>query len=233
MARREARALQCAARMRNHCPLALALVLAVSMLAACATATRPEPDAAPPPTLHAQLTEPVHLAIDPLTSTGDVTAAEHQGSDWLPSRVPLTIETGAFELASVGDDLVIHSFEVDLAPIALPMLPGTAQLTDIAVRLPAPVTIGVTWQGSDDAVAIATLDLQLVWSFTANGGTLPLGTQALPAVPIALAMHGEHGSVTAEIGLDQPGQLWSWADLLALDDLALQLPAQTAPAVPQ
>ncbi len=205
------------------------LLLVLSSTAACAVATPSPSDAGPPASLRTQLAEPIHLAIDPRASTGQITAQEHDGSDWLPAEVALAIDDGGIELASRdADELVLHALEVDVAPIALPMLPGDTYLTDVSVRLAAPVTIGVTWHDNDDAIAIATLDLELAWSLSANGGTLPLATQQLAAVPIAIALRGAHGTATASIGIDQPGQLWTWADLLALDDLALQLPAATA-----
>jgi len=229
IAPRQARTLQCGARMRT---LSISILISVvSSLAACGVASPTAPvDAGPPASLRAQLAEPIHLAIDPRGSTGQITAQEHAGSDWLPAEVALAIDDGGLELASRdADELVLHAFEVDLAPIALPMLPGDAYLTGVSLRLPAPATLGVTWHDNDDAIAIATLDLELVWSLSANGGTLPLATQPLAAVPFAIALRGAHGTATASIGVDQPGQLWTWADLLALDDLALQLPAATAP----
>ena len=219
--------------MRNPSLLiALALLCLVTPLAACAEATAPAaPDAAPPPlTLREQLARPVLLAVDPVASTGAVTASERAGSGWRPAHVALQVDAGAFTLTSRGSALVLHAFEVDLAPIALPMLPNDAQLTDIAVRLPGPVTVGVTWQDDDDAIVLATLDLELDWSFTAAGAKLPLGHQHLPAVPLAITLHGEAGAATGALALDQPGELWSWADLLALADLSLQLPASSAPA---
>ncbi len=208
-----------------------ALVTLVTTVAACAAATAPPaPDAAPPPlTLREQLARPVQLTVDPVASTGAVTASEREGAGWRPAHVALQVDAGAFSLTSRGSALVLHAFEVKLAPIALPMLPNDAHLTDIAVRLPGPVTVGVTWQDDDDAIVLATLDLELDWSFSAAGAKLPLGHQHLPAVPVAITLHGEAGAATGAIALDQPGELWSWADLLALADLSLQLPASTAP----
>jgi hypothetical protein len=208
----------------------LALLFTLPFFIACAEATPAAPDAAlPPPTLEAQLHDPVVLDIDPSASTGEITASEHEGETWEPAKVPITIDEGAVMLESRGTDLVLHALEVDIAPISLPMLPGNAQLTHIALRLAAPAAIGVTWQDTNDAIAVATLDLDLVWSLTASGGTLPLGTQHLPSVPIAIVLHADAGVISASIGIDQPGALWSWADLLALADLSLVLPAHRAP----
>ena len=223
------------ARMRNTSRLiSLVLLTLVAAVGACAGATPlGPPDAAPPPpTLREQLARPVELVVDPAASTGAVTASEREGSGWRPAHVALAVDAGSIGLASRGSGLVLHAFEVDVAPIRLPMLPNDAQLTDIAVRLAGPVTVGVTWQDDDDAIVLATLDLELDWSFSAAGGKLPLGHQHLPAVPLAITLHGEAGGATGAIALDQPGQLWSWADLLALADLSLQLPASTAPAGP-
>lgn len=215
--------------MRNT-SLLIALAL-FTLTAACAEATAPEaPDAAlPPPTLREQLARPVQLTVDPVASTGAVTASEHAGAGWRPAHVALQVDAGTFSLTGRGSALVLHAFEVDLAPIALPMLPNDARLTDISVRLAGPVSVGVTWQDDDDAIVLATLDLELDWSFAAAGAKLPLGHQHLPAVPLAITLHGEAGGATGALALDQPGELWRWADLLALADLSLQLPASTAP----
>ena len=200
---------------------------------ACATAGAPDtPDAAPPPSLHAQLARPVRLVVDPTASTGDLTAREHAGTSWTPAHVALAIDAGELRLERRGETaLSLRALEVDVAPIALPMLPGDAHLTGVALRLAAPAMLGVTWQDADHAVALATLDFELAWSLTASGGTVPLGTQHLAAVPIAITLGREGAAATAAVALVQPGELWSWADLVALDDLALELPARTASPV--
>lgn len=192
-------------------------------------------DAPPPPnSVRDRLTTDRSTRLDVGAQVaGQIGAMERSGDGWTSTTVPLSITSGAIEM-SAGDDgaLALSVATVDFASIAIPpsVIDGNAKLTHIELRLAnPPVALAATWQDDDHATVDATLDLALDWTFEANGGSFALGPQALPAVPVTLALSGDGEHVELTASLAQSGPVWSWASLIEFDDLALTLDASTQP----
>ena len=143
------------------------------------------------------------------------------------SRVTLPIESGEIiASADLSGAIVVTGFGLGLSPLALPIHDDT-QLSHVRLDLSTPAPATTTWQSEDAASATASLALALSWSLTVQGTTSPLGDQAFPAVPIALALEGDGAEVGATLTVAAIGKLWRWADLVELDDLSLTLVAAT------
>jgi len=201
-------------------------LLLVSVLSGCSTSPLGEPAA--PSTVRERLATPTRLLVTVGSSAGAITVGHH-GDDgtWQTSRVALPIESGALT-ATVDRDgrVVVTDFSLGLAPLALPGQVDT-QLTHVHLALSAPATAETSWRDDDSASATAALALALSWELTVDGASSPLGDQAFPAVPLALALAGDGAAVEGAVTIAAPGKLWSWASLVELDDLSLTLAAST------
>lgn len=206
----------------------LVLVFAAFAIAASAcTATPTGPAASVRERLE---TAETPLAITTLESAGSITAQRRSSGTWVAGYVDLTVEHG--DLVVTADDrgaITLERLSVDLGPIEIPksVLGYAAQLTGVHVESKRPVRVMTTWTGDDDASATAPVDLELTWSLTIDGQTSPLGAPHLPAVPIELLLSGNGENVHAEARVLSPGIVWSWADLVKLEDLSLILAATT------
>jgi hypothetical protein len=204
----------------------VALVVVVAAFAAC-TATPSGPAASVRERLEAAETP---LAIEMSESAGSITAQRRSAGQWIAGFVELTVEHG--DLAVTADDtgrITLQRLAVDLGPIEIPesVLGYAAQLTNVHVESKRPVGVKTTWTGDDDATATAPVDLELTWSLTIDGHTSPLGAPDLPEVPIELLLSGNGEVVHAEARVLSPGIVWSWAELVKLEDLSLILAAAT------
>ena len=202
-------------------------LLALCLVSACSTApTGAEP--AQPSSVRERLATATRLLVAPGASTGAITVGHYSDGAWRSSRVALPIESG--ELVASADPasggIVVARFGLGLAPLALPIHDDT-QLTHVRLTLGAATPAETTWQGEDAATARASLRLTLSWSLTVASGTSPLSDQQFPAVPIELALAGDGEMVDGTLTVAAPGKLWSWADLVELDDLSLTLAAAT------
>jgi hypothetical protein len=116
-----------------------------------------------------------------------------------------------------------------LAPIDIPatVIGHGAQLTDVRVDVAAPVPLTTAWLDDNEAHGSAKLELALSWTLTVDGSTLALGAPDLPPVPAELVLTGDGPVVHGELRVQAPGELWSWASLLKLEDLMLIVSAET------
>lgn len=185
------------------------------------------PSAAPPATsLHDRLSAgPVRLA---LAGTGSVNA-EHRaaGDRWIGGGADVTIASGELIAQLEGDRLVTDTFGLAFDPIELPpsLFGRPASLTGVRLTLPSAASAAPTWTTSEQASAVLELQLDLAWSITIAGGSFSLGDQHLPAIPIELELTSAGSDVDARLELRPTGELWSWAALVRISDLALSLTA--------
>ncbi|MEO6774509.1 MAG: hypothetical protein ABI467_16065 [Kofleriaceae bacterium] len=203
------------------------LALFVAACTAPDPATPPAPDFA---SVHDRLaSEPTRLFIPGDGSTGSLVAAHYTSGGWVAGTSALTIDTGALVAKLAGDQLIAQSFEVSFAPIDLPesVFGKPAQLVEVRVTLAAPATAAVTWTGANDATASLPLQLDLAWSIAIDQAVTPLGTQHLPVIPLDLALTGAGDHVDGSFAIHAMGDLWSWAGLLELSQLDLQLSGAT------
>jgi len=193
-------------------------------IAGCSSAV---PEAPAALTVRDRLAQPTQLFVGAATSSGSITASRNSHDGWQDGVTTLAIADGELD-ASVDANgaLDIALFEIELQPIDLPadVLGQPAQLRDIRVELAGEPAVAASWTDDDDATAIATVALSLDWTLAVNGGAAPLGTQQLQGVSLAIALGGGGGApVTATIDASAMGELWSWADLVRLEGLALSL----------
>lgn len=199
------------------------------LLAACAAS--PTPDSPPFASVQARLAAaPTQLFVATTLDAGTLGAEHYTGSGWQSGSASLSISSGAF-VASIdgGGALVVSTFDVAFDPIDVPesVFGSPAQLTNVQLQLPAPASAAATWSDADDATATVPVELSLAWALSVNGGTLPLGAQALPTMPLDVALSGDGATVTAALTLQANGELWQWADLLKLTELDLAASAET------
>jgi hypothetical protein len=163
-------------------------------------------------------------------SGGSITARRRTSDGWASGTATLSVSHGELTLvAGKRGSLSIDHLALDLGPVELPssLLGYEAQLTDIRLRSGRPTASATVWTGDDLARTTAQLPLELTWSLTIRGEPSPLGAPRLPPVPIELVLTGDADSLRAELSARSPGLLWSWADLLKLEDLTLFVTAST------
>lgn len=173
---------------------------------------------------------PTKLFVGSEASTGTITARRWTHEGWVEGQTQIAIENGEV-LGSVNGlgNLDLRTFEVGVAPIDIPeeVFGKPAQLTDVRVRLPKALTGELAWSSDDDATAQLTLALDIDWAIAVDGKKTPLGTQHLPPVPVDLAITGGGDHIDASIDMHAAGELWSWAGLLEMTALELDLSAAT------
>ncbi|MEZ4368933.1 MAG: hypothetical protein R2939_22030 [Kofleriaceae bacterium] len=201
-------------------------LLALPLLAACdlpASASGSDPELA-----RAQLaTAPLAVDVATASSGGAVTARLWADGAWTEARVELPIVTGSGMVSATDagelslDELALELGTIELAPSALG---ESAQLTDVRVELVEPALAErTTWLDDDTATAAAMATLRLRWSLVRDGEALPLAPQVLPPMPLSLAVAGDGYGVDLQVGVDGSGPVWAWADVVELEDLALEL----------
>jgi hypothetical protein len=197
-----------------------------SVLEGCAVAG---PSDAPTPTpisMRDRLAAgPIRLAI---TGTGSVTA-EHRaaGDRWVGGSAGVTVSSGELSARLEDERLVTESFDLSLEPIELPpsLFGRPASLTGVRLTLASATGAVPTWATSERASAVLELPLDLAWSITIAGGSTSLGVQHLLPVAFDVELTGTDRGVDARLEVHEAGELWSWAALVRLSNLALSLAA--------
>lgn len=163
-------------------------------------------------------------------SGGSITAKRRTSDGWASGTAALSVSHGELTLAAgKRGSLSIDHLALDLDPVELPrsLLGYEARLTDIHLRSGRPTASATHWTGDDLARVTAQLPLELTWSLTIRGEPSPLGAPRLPPVPIEILLTGDADTLHADLRARSPGVLWSWADLLKLEDLTLFVTAST------
>jgi hypothetical protein len=172
--------------------------------------------------------EPANLTVDAAASAGTI-AAEHKVSGgWSAGLVDLAIQRGDFTVAlDEARGVTLETLVLEIGPIEIPesVLGYPVQLTDIRLQLAEPVRVDAFWSTDDEARGDTEVEIVLAWSLVNHGTKAPLGAPDLPPVPAELALAGTGTAITGELRASAPGELWSWAGLLRLQDLALVLTA--------
>ncbi len=178
----------------------------------------------PPASARAYLEAGADVEVSPADSAGTIGAAHHTPDGWVSGLTDLTIDAGTIALSTTSDGaLEIDDVSLDLGSIAIPetVLGYDVALTDVHVGLKAPVAMVPEWDGDNAAHARAELELAITWSLTNHGTTSPLGSPKLPSLPVELDITGSGAGVNVEMRVTAPGTLWTWANLLELQDLTL------------
>ena len=173
--------------------------------------------------------EPTRLFIPGEGSTGSLVASHYTSSGWVSGTANLTIDNGELVAKLSADQLVADKFDVGFAPIDLPdsLFGKPAQLVDVRVTLTSSASGAASWTDADDATATLPLQLDLSWSIGIDNKVTPLGTQHLPVIPLQLTLTGGGDHVDGAFTVHAMGDLWSWAGLLQLSEIDLQLSGAT------
>jgi len=206
-------------------------VTSLLLLCSACSAEIVTPDPSPPESVRERLElGETQLLISSAESAGAITARRRTGDGWSAGFVELEVQTGEVVASADGEGVItLERLAIDLGPIEIPpsVLGYEAQLTNVKLEIAGPARVATTWSGDDESRGMVELELELSWSLSHHGSTLPLGSPELPLVPVELVLTGDGSVVHAELRLRSPGELWSWADLLKLEELTLILSART------
>lgn len=210
------------------------LVAAVSALVVgCASSEPADPNAGadgPRATTRELLAKDTDLFVSPTTSGGAITARRWSPDGWVSAEVPLVIDNGVVVASAPADGsspLAISTIDILLAPIDLPYpAPNVAARLDrlkLDLAKGPLVPTNTKWSANDEsASATAEASLVLSWAVAIDDTITMLGPQHLPPIPVDVHISGGDGrSVLATLTFDLRGEVWGWADLIALDNLRL------------
>ena len=162
-------------------------------------------------------------------STADVTAASVEGG--VTATVSLPMSSGSLTVQARDDGtLAVTALELDLGHVAIgpeSFPPDGLDLEGLALTLGSDVDAAADWSGDASAMnGSATTELLLDWSVATAGATLPLATEHIARVVVALAVsRADDGTVVLDVQASRDGVFWTWADLIDLADLRVSLKA--------
>jgi hypothetical protein len=201
------------------------------LLCSACTASVATPDD-PPDSVRERLErDDTQLLMSPADSRGVITAGRRTSDGWQTGIVDLHVESGELVLsADSSGAITLQHFALALAPIDVPasVIGHGAQLSQVRLDVAKPVRVDASWTDDNDSHGKVELDLVLSWALVVDGSTAPLGAPNLPAVPGELVLTGDGSVVHAGLRIHAPGELWSWAGLVKLEDLELVLAARTS-----
>jgi hypothetical protein len=197
-------------------------------LVGCIDSHKPEAPVAP--NVRARLSEPTKLMVAPASSTGSLTASRYTHDGWQDGTIAVTMANGELDASAAADgQLSVSGFSINIDPIDIPpsVFGKAVTLKDVRLVLADKIQAATSWSDADDAVALASVTLDLQWTLVVDNNASPLGAQHLTGLPVAITLSGTGAEVDAAIAVDAVGDLWSWADLFKLTALHLQLDANT------
>lgn len=209
--------------------LSFALFASFSLVA-CAASNPPEGPSSDA-TVRERLATPTKMLVTVGASTGTLTASRYTHDGWQDGSLAIAIANGELDAHAAADGtLSFDGFTINVDKIEIPesVFGKAAELQDIRLVLSGAPTVTTTWVDDNDALATAKVALDLSWSLSVDGAVAPLGTQHLGPLPFDLALTGSGDQVDAKIALHASGDLWTWASLLKLTELDLDLSATTA-----
>ena len=205
---------------------------AVVMVVGCTGPDAPAEvaDAMPAQSLRERLgaVAPVRLGVVARERAGTIGAARRAHGAWDGGPVQLGLESGSIVLhANREGALELRELALELSPITIPedLVGQPAEFTQVKVALHEPTLVPTTWTGGDAVQGAVALELDMAWSLAFAGTELPIGAPDLPAVPATLVVTRTSAGVHAVLALREPGEIWSWAGLVQLADLTLEVTA--------
>lgn len=204
------------------------LIVFISVLTACAS-NPPEGPAAS--SVRERLGQTTKMLVSAPDSTGSLTASRYTHDGWQDGTIAIAIANGELDaVAGANGNLTLGTFSINVGPIDIPqsVFGKPAQLKDVRLVMTGKPPAETAWTDDDDATATANVSLDLSWTLAVDGNAAPLGTQHLGPLPLDVTLSGSGAEVDATIALHATGDLWTWADLLKLTALDLELVATTA-----
>src|SRR5688572_13408197 len=163
--------------------------------AACA-ADLPADTTDPPASVRERLrgAAPTRLLVAPARG-GELVAERKVAGVWDSGTVALEITGGELVVAADADGAVtIGALQIGFASISVP--PGVfgaavARFEDVRVDLAGALRVPTAvWLGDDTVRLGAAVPIELAWTLTLDGAPVPLGSPALPPLPIELEVTG-------------------------------------------
>ena len=208
-------------------------MMRISIGLVCLVGCSTVPEAPTEATVRERLAHPTPLYVGATASSGTIIASRNTHDGWQDGQTALAIADGEVDASvDASGALDVAMLDLELQPIELPpdVLGQPAELRDVRLQLANAPSIAAAWTDDDDATATTTVDLTLDWTLAVGGNASPLGTEQLQGVTLAFALAGGSGApVTATIDANGAGELWSWADVVKLEGLALSLEAISNP----
>jgi len=157
-----------------------------------------------------------------------VLARRKTRTEWLERQASVAVEGGALEVSA--DELGVLAVEqlaLSSAPIDLPedLFGRPAQLKDVVLSLREPARAVAHWSSHNEAVADVELALDLDWTIVLNGKPSRLGTAHLEPTPVTFSVEGDGELVRTSLAIHARGTLWSWAEVIEIIGLDLELQA--------
>lgn len=204
-------------------PPVLVFLAVVALLFGCGDT---EPSTEPPfESVRQRLeNEPTRLLVASDRSGGSIKAERYVGRTWESGKVDLKIETGELVLRAAGHAILIEHFALGIAPIEVPatVVGHRATLVDVRAHLIEPVLASAAWTDDDSEGRVTTrVKLDLSWAIQIDDTIISIGAPTLPPLPLELAIGGDGDLAHAEVRILAAGEVWSWADLVRLVDLAV------------
>lgn len=215
------------ATMRSPISSVLVTVLVSISVVGCTNTPSGAPDIAASVRERLEMEE-ARLWIAPIEIAGVITAERRTSEAWTGASVDLGIENGELIVSAEGEEVIVEGFQLAFAPLRLPegLFGGqTAELTGVRIDLAEATRAPGAWTGENAARFTAALDLAIHWTLELDGVPAPLGSPALPPVPVEVTLMGDGATVAAELRLHAAGELWNWAGLVRLSELQLGVEA--------
>lgn len=143
----------------------------------------------------------------------------------------LPLEEGRIQVdADLAGTVRVIGIDIRLGDVTVPATADAPELhfTNVRISLPEAVTGPTEWSASGDAgFARVTTDVLLDMSLVApNGYVAPLATQRIEDLTLDVDLFDAlDGRLTAVVYGEREGTFWSWAGLLTLSDLVVDLRA--------
>lgn len=214
----------------HHCLSSLLLACSLP-LAACAVEGPATPDAAQEQSLLSDLQSGVALHMDPANSSLSLEARWNRGSEWTEGAADLSLTAGTLLMSADAEGaLQIDSLSLSLADVIIEneLFSSSIHLTDVSVEQEGPRECHASdWSPDDQSCsALLTTRLTLDWSLRIDDEmVVPLGAQTLDDLTIEVQVDAAETGVEASLYVSDGGSLWTWANVIELNGLELEIVA--------
>lgn len=183
----------------------------------------------PPATMRERLETATRLEVAATASGAAINAERRTDHGWAARLVDLPLTSGVVVAHADAGSVTIDQLQLAFAPVTIPatLIGHEAQLSELKLWIAAPAVAPAAWHDDDQVSAKIALPLVLSWQLSVDGLALPLGAPALPPLTVDVELTGSGARVAADVHLEAPGELWSWAGLVRLGDFMLVLGAET------
>jgi len=213
--------------MRKSFRLLPALLLAVVPAMACGDNDQP----GAPLTTRDLLADAPFFFVANAESTATLHAELDRGSTTEATDVTLAVTLGQVTVAADADRLVTDGLTLAFGDVALPVaiFPSQLVLTGIHVHLATPLDLPATWRDDDEQVTTSGPgELRLDWKVRVDGAVHDLGSQTLSNLGFTVITTHDGERLRTALQVNAHGVMWTWADVVALGDLDLDMVAYTA-----